>query len=269
MFQSAAWDNAVDDAGTTVTGETETIIRRKLSHEVLDRLVAAIQRNDLPPGAKLPSERELMTRYGVGRPAIREALQALNQMGLVRIAHGERSRIILPTPNGIIDQISAAMLQLLAINPRGLEDLKQARLMCEVGLARIAASRPDRAGLKQLEAAVAASEAAVGNRDLFIAADMAFHGAIAAMSGNALIAAFMSGMLTWLTRFRRDMVSVRGADRLTISEHQRIVQAIAAGKPDDAARAMTEHLTRANAQYAVLIRRGAAASQPRPSKRRK
>jgi len=57
----------------TMTTARETITCRNLSHEVLDRLVAAIQRNDFPPGAKLPSERGLMTRYGVGRPAIREA----------------------------------------------------------------------------------------------------------------------------------------------------------------------------------------------------
>ncbi|MCX7383131.1 MAG: transcriptional regulator NanR [Alphaproteobacteria bacterium] len=235
---------------------TEIITRRKLSQEVLDRLIAAIQSNEFPPGAKLPSERDLMARFGVGRPAIREAVQALNQMGLARIAHGERSRIILPTPNGVIDQISAAMVQLLAVNPRGLDDLKQARVMCEVGLARIAATEPTPAGLERLRVTLAASEAAIGKREAFVAADMAFHEAIAEMSGNALIAAFSAGMLAWLTRFRRGMVSVRGADRLTISEHQRIYSAIAAGKPDDAAQAMTEHLTRANALYAALTRRG-------------
>jgi DNA-binding FadR family transcriptional regulator len=238
-----------------MSDSSEIITRRKLSHEVLDRLVAAIQRNEFPPGAKLPSERELMTRFGVGRPAIREAVQALNQMGLVRIAHGERSRIILPTPDGIIDRISAAMVQLLAVNPRGLEDLKQARVLCEVGLARIAATDPAPSGLARLREALAASEASVGKREAFIAADMEFHEGIAAMSGNALIAAFSNGMLAWLTRFRRDMVSVRGADRLTIAEHLRIYTAIEAGRPDDAAQAMTEHLTRANALYAVLTGR--------------
>ena len=88
-----------------MSDSSEIITRRKLSHEVLDRLVAAIQRNEFPPGAKLPSERELMTRFGVGRPAIREAVQALNQMGLVRNAHGERSRNNQPTPDGINDRI--------------------------------------------------------------------------------------------------------------------------------------------------------------------
>ena len=57
----------------------ETIARRKLSHEVLDRLVAAIESGEYSPGSQLPSERELMTRWGVGRPAIREAMQALQQ----------------------------------------------------------------------------------------------------------------------------------------------------------------------------------------------
>jgi DNA-binding FadR family transcriptional regulator len=250
-----------------VSNGDETITRRKLSHEVLDRLVAAIERNEFPPGAKLPSERELMARYGVGRPAIREAVQALNQMGLVRIAHGERSRIVLPTPDGIIEQVSAAMVQLLTTNPGGLDELKEARLFCEVGLTRIAAGKPTEAGLARLRTALAASEASVGRREDFIAADMAFHAGIAAMSGNALIEAFSAGMLTWLTRFRRDLVSVRGAERLTISEHQRIYEAIATGRPDAAVQAMTDHLTRANALYAVLQRGGEAAGTPRKRRR--
>lgn len=55
----------------------EPIKRRKLSHEVRDRLLDMIQTGELKEGDKMPSEHDLMERYGVGRPAVREALQAL------------------------------------------------------------------------------------------------------------------------------------------------------------------------------------------------
>ena len=230
----------------------EAITRRKLSHEVLDRLIAAIQSGEYAPGSQLPSEREFMVRFGVGRPAIREALQTLQQMGLIRIAHGERARVILPTPQTVIDQISGAMVQLLASNPRGLDDLKEARLFFETGLARVATVRATRENLEELRLALVACQEARGDASRFVAADMAFHRQIAAMSGNLMIAAVSQGLLDWLSRFRREWVSARGAERLTLEEHDRIYKAIAAGDADAAAKAMSDHLTRANALYSVL-----------------
>src|SRR5690348_7773113 len=97
-------------------GRMQPIQRRKLSREILDRLIAAITAGEFPPGTRLPSERELMLQFAVGRPAIREAMQALEQMGLVRISHGERARVVDPTPDAIIDQISTAMVMMLASN---------------------------------------------------------------------------------------------------------------------------------------------------------
>jgi len=237
----------------------ETIARRKLSHEVLDRLVAAIESGEHPPGSQLPSERELMTRWGVGRPAIREAMQALQQMGLIRISHGERARVILPTAETVIDQISGAMVQLLGSNPRGLDDLKEARLLFEVGLVRVATERATRDSLKDLRLALVAHREARGDPARFVACDMAFHRQIAAMSGNMLIAAVSRGMLDWVSRFKRDLVSVRGAERITLEEHEKIYKAVAAGDADAAAAAMAEHLSRASELYAVL---GADAAQP-------
>jgi len=228
------------------------IERRKLSHEVIDQLIATIESGQFPPGSQLPAERELMTRLGVGRPAIREAMQSLQQMGLIRISHGERARVIQPTAETIIDQISGAMIQLLANNPRGLDELKEARLLFEAGLVRIATARATRESIKMLRAALAACHGSHGDQTRFVAADMAFHRQIAAMSGNSLIGAVSHGLTEWMTRFKHDLVSARGAERLTLEEHDRIFHAIAGGDADGAATAMAEHLSRANALYSVL-----------------
>jgi GntR family transcriptional regulator, sialic acid-inducible nan operon repressor len=229
--------------------EMEPIRRRKLYQDVVDRLIAAISTSEFPPGSKLPSERELMLQYGVGRPAIREAMQALQQMGLLRISHGERARVINPTPEAIIDQISSAMIMMLATNPHGLANLTEARLLLETGLVRIATRNATVAQIDRLAELLRALQEARGDHSRFVAVDMAFHGAIADMAGNQLIAAVTRAMLDWLSRFKRDMVSVRGAERLTIEEHERIYRAIAAGDADAAATAVAEHLGRANSLY--------------------
>jgi DNA-binding FadR family transcriptional regulator len=251
-------------AAPSPTATADPVVRRKLSHQVFDRLVRAIQSGELAPDDKLPSERELMQRYNVGRPAIREAMQSLQQMGLIRIAHGERARVTLPTAEAIVDQVSGAMVQLLSRAPGGLDELKDARLLFEVGLAQVAARRATPDSIARLRAAQLACKAAVGDRKRFQPADMAFHRQIAAMSGNMLIRALSQGMLDWLTRFRGDLVTARGAEELTLAEHDRIADAIAAGDAAAAAAAMTDHLTRANQLYSLLM-----AEPAKPLRRRR
>ena len=57
------------------------IVRRKLGQEVQERLLSDIRAGIYPVGTLLPSERELMVQLGVGRPAVREGLQALERTG--------------------------------------------------------------------------------------------------------------------------------------------------------------------------------------------
>jgi len=66
-----------------------------------------------PRGTLLPPERELMRLFGIERPSIREALFALNRMGLVTISSGERVRITTPTPDRLITELSGAVRHFL------------------------------------------------------------------------------------------------------------------------------------------------------------
>ena len=85
------------------------IVRRKLSDEVFDRLKALITSGELQPGDAMPSERDLMERFGVGRPAIREGMQQLSNMGLLTISHGERAKVRYPTAKSLLQQVDAAL----------------------------------------------------------------------------------------------------------------------------------------------------------------
>lgn len=75
-----------------MTNTEKPLQRRKLSDEIQERLLELIKLEGLQPGEVLPSERELMRQYKVGRPAIREAMQNLQRMGLVSIKHGGKPR---------------------------------------------------------------------------------------------------------------------------------------------------------------------------------
>lgn len=231
------------------------IQRRKLFQEVLDRLIERIRSGEFRPGDQLPSERELMTTYGVGRPAVREALQALERDGIVSISHGERARVVTPTPTTLIEQIASSAQHLLTVEPGTLDHLKDARLFLETGLARLAAVKVTPEAVAALRQRLEAHVEARHRLAEFLPRDMEFHRQIAAMTGNPIFPAIIEAMFGWLGAFYVDMVSVPGAEDLTIAEHQRIFEAIAAGDADEAAAAMHDHIARANELYRQYERR--------------
>ncbi|MFM0418290.1 transcriptional regulator NanR [Paraburkholderia aromaticivorans] len=231
----------------------ETIQRRKLYQEVHDRLMERIRSGAIAPGAQLPSERELMEIYGVGRPAIREALQTLERSGIVEIVHGERARVVVPTAERLIAQIAGGAMHLLRIQPDMLEHLKSARLFLETGTARMAAENASEEDVARLQLKVAQQRASMVNLDEFIERDMAFHREIAHISGNPIFPSIVESLFRWANEYYRPLVRAPGAEELTLAEHQRIVDAIGRGDGEGAAEAMRAHLTRANELYKTLI----------------
>lgn len=225
------------------------IRRRKLSDEVRERLLAEIEGGKLAPGEVLPSERELMTRYGVGRPAIREAMQALQGMGLIIVRHGERPRIAEPQLQRLYDQLALTMHHVLSHGDGMLEQLKEARMMLEVQMVGIAARRREPAQMAGLRAILDDQAAAEVSGARFTELDGTFHHAIAEMSGNALVASVTNAIFNWMARFHADLVQTPGLERLTLAEHEAIFEAVGAGDEDRAGSAMRIHLARANALY--------------------
>jgi DNA-binding FadR family transcriptional regulator len=233
-----------------MTTTPDPIVRRKLSDEVFDRLMALISGGDLQPGDPMPSERELMERFGVGRPAIREAMQQLSNMGLLTISHGERAKVRQPTAKSILQQVDPIAHVLLAASPTSLEHLKQARSFFERGMVREAAGKATQADIVALREAVEAQRRQLKRPDAFINADMRFHTRIAAISGNPLFEAVSEAMLSWLKAYHTEVLLWSGKENVTLAEHVEIVDRIEAGDADAAEQAMTRHLERSAKLYA-------------------
>lgn len=225
------------------------ITRRKLADEVLDRLLPRIRSGEFPVGGWLPSERELMQAFGVGRPAVREALQALQRMGLVSIIHGEGARVLPVSADSVISQISDTAMHLLTGSSDLLESLKEARLLFETAMARRAAECATAEDIDKLRQALETHRASLNHAERFFETDMAFHRAIAAVSGNPICMAVSHAMLQWLERFHHELVRAPGAERTTLAEHVKLYERIAAHDPDGAAQAVTKHLMRAHKHY--------------------
>ncbi|MFT4160125.1 transcriptional regulator NanR [Shinella zoogloeoides] len=230
---------------------SEPIVRKKLSDEVFARLRHMIETGELKAGDEMPSERELMERYGVGRPAIREAMQALAGKGLVEISQGERAKVLRITAETIIRQVDLPAKMMLSGSSDTLEHLKSARIFFERGMIREAATRATAEQIAELRALLEKQKGSLGDADAFIDADMEFHQCIARISGNPIFAAVSGAMLGWLKSYHTEMLIWTGRENFTLAEHEEIIRAIENGNADLAEKAMIKHLERSRALYAL------------------
>ena len=156
------------------------IRRRKLYEDVALGIERLIRERRYLPGDRLPSEKEIMNEFGVGRLAVREAMLSLQKMGLVQVSSGERAKVTAPTADALVRELSGAARLLLA-QDGGIKQFQEARTLFEVGLARLAAQCPTREDLEALRDALEANGRAIDNRPDFMRTDVAFHYAIAAI----------------------------------------------------------------------------------------
>jgi DNA-binding FadR family transcriptional regulator len=224
------------------------IRRRKLFEDVVERLETAINDGRYAPGDQLPAEREMMEAYGVGRTAIREALFALQRMGLIIINSGERARVSQPSAGTMIGELSGVARRLLA-KPDGAHHFQQARGMFEVGVARLAAETATPEDIARLEAALADNRAALDRGRGFDRTDVAFHLVLAEITRNPILTALHTGLTEWLTEQRTTSLKARGSAKAAYAAHEQIYRAIVARDPQAAADAMRAHLDEVGDYY--------------------
>ncbi|HXV25642.1 MAG TPA: transcriptional regulator NanR [Alphaproteobacteria bacterium] len=230
------------------------IKRRRLSDEILAEFERLIVSGIYAPGDLLPSERELMERFGVGRPAIREALFSLQKNGLVALTSGARARVTEPSADRVISELTGAARYFLSTE-EGERAFQDARMFFEVGLARNAAASATKEDITRLQKALRANENAIGDIEEFQRTDVAFHAELALISRNPIFKAIHDAIEAWLLQQRRVSLMIPGALSEAHGYHRKIFEAIAAHQPDRAGEAMRDHL-RSVAKYYWRARQG-------------
>ena len=224
------------------------IDRRKLFEQVAAHLQREILQGALKPGDRLPPERDLQSRFGVGRPAVREALITLQRSGLIEIGNGAPARVAMPTAEGVVAGMMPAVLQMLQTT-NGQKHFQDVRLFVESGLARRAAMTVSKEDVERLEEALNENRAAIGQRGKFIETDVAFHLTIASFTRNPVFIALHDAMSTWLRQQREISLDVPDQEKIAYAAHRKIFDAIAARDADRAEAAMAEHIVQLTASY--------------------
>jgi len=228
--------------------ESLVIERKKLFEHVAAHLEQQILSGRLRPGDQLPPERDLQTTFGVGRPAIREALIALQKAGLLELTNGARARVKMPTASQIFTGMAPAVRQLLSTE-EGQRHFQRTRLFFEVGLAREAARIANEADIVALRAALETNRLSIGQVDLFVATDIAFHFELARMARNPVFDALHDQMSDWLTDQRVVTLAEPKQEETAYQAHRAICDGIAAHDSDAAEAAMRSHLEQLFSTY--------------------
>src|ERR1700761_6002471 len=139
--------------------EKSPIRRSKLHELVSQKIEEMIRSGELKPGDRLPSERDIMTAFGIGRPAVREALLSLQSRGFITTESGRRARVTTPTPDSVFTTLDSGVGMMIS-KQESLKHLFDARKFIEAAMARQAAVAIDKVHLKQLKEALEANRRA-------------------------------------------------------------------------------------------------------------
>jgi len=220
-----------------VSASFEPIRRSPLYQEIAQRLRELIVSGDLHPGDRMPAERQLAEMLGVSRTSIRQALAALQAVGLVDIRHGD-GVYVRKEPNTLRPEVNAQ----LQTSGGVLVGVMEVREALEVQIARLAAARRTEADLDALRDAVSTMEQAGEDGDDPSASDEQFHAALAEAAGNAMLVDLMRQIAEPIGLTRRASLARRGQVNRSSAGHRRIIDAVAAGDEDAAMTAMRAHL---------------------------
>ncbi|MEU6791386.1 GntR family transcriptional regulator [Nonomuraea wenchangensis] len=220
---------------------------------VVEQIEEAVESGALTPGERLPSERELMVQFSVGRSTVREALRVLQARGLVRSRPGDPNGAeVLPFSPVVLKK---SMTTLARVSELSLGELVQFRMVLDAAAVLLAARLRTEEHLAEMAAAVdsmkAADVAGFGAADAaaFGAADAAFHDAVARAGGNKLIQVCTDVVRAVMVGLVEDRLA-RAPDRealmrRSVAHHEDVIAALRAGDGPLAARltrqAMYDH----------------------------
>lgn len=215
--------------------------------EVARRMLDLFTSGSIAPGTRLPPERQLAATLGVGRSAVREALAALEILGIVDVRPGSGTYL-----RGTASELLPQTLRWgLLIGERNTAQLLELRSGLEIYVARLAAARGDRADIAKVGAHLERMREGLSNLKLFAKADLDFHDALGRAAGNALLVDLLHVARSLLQVYADRAVHDLDEARLAVQEHDAIFRAVVVGDEDAAASAMAVHMATASERLAA------------------
>jgi len=216
----------------------EPIPRATLTQALFEKLVGYVVGGDWKAGERIPAERELSEQLGIGRGSLREALKALELLGMLDSRVGDGTFICARS-----EFLSRPLLWAVASSDHSeLPELMEARLSIEQTIAALAAQRATPEDLQQIGAAVEEMRNHLDDPSGACHADMDIHAAIGEAAHNRILqnaAQLLRNLVKpWVLLKHR----IPGAASMSLEQHEHIYAAIRQGDPTRAREEMSKHL---------------------------
>ena len=212
-----------------------------MARDLQERIKKLIIDRRLPSGAVLPTEPELMELLGASRNSVREALKALQAMGIVEIRHGFGTYV---GPMSMAPMIEGLAFRTVAGHYRGedsLLQLLQLREAVETGLIVRLAGKVPADDLAELDALVDRMDAEAAAGTGLADTDRAFHATLYRGLDNLLLSELLEAFWDAFHRVRTDLVGLPQDPKVTCRQHREIVDAVRSGDATRAEDSIREH----------------------------
>lgn len=214
------------------------LLRSNLSGSLAQGILALMREDDLKPGDRLPTVRDLSDHFQVAVPTLREAIRRLEAFGIVEIRHGSGIFVRTSQPSLMLANPTAH-----AIDTQTILDLLETRILFEPHCAECAARKPDSPEVAALTGILDRAGASLNNDDAMLQdANMAFHIGVATCAGNVVLAQVMTLLSEIYSSEQSVMLTISNQRLEDHRQHCAILAAIQAGDPELAGRLMREHL---------------------------
>lgn len=221
---------------------------RKLGDLVIQQIQEKISLGIFAPGAKIPTEPTLMAQLGVGRSTVREAIRVLVSAGLLEVRQGDGTYVL--------DRVTGHEPLEYRLRRATAQEIREVRRIIEVETARLAALNRTQADIEAMRECLAQKRAAqeAGDTHGYVTADIAFHAAVAAASGNGLLADLYRSFCMVFQDFLDSLIADRGVNQYQDRIHNGLLEAIAQKDPERAVAFAMEALDRTTSDAQALER---------------
>lgn len=222
----------------------QNVVRSSIYEQVADQIRDAILGGTLPSGERLPPERALAQQFGVSRATVREALRHLEAQGLLA-PRGRTSPMQSADPDHAVARFCEALTHVVRLRDVSLPDLIELRLAIETTALARAATAPVAARLAEARAALETMAKPKVSPDDFYEADVAFHIALVAASGNQALGLVMLAVKDGIRLRVAEVLPAREFARLRpriVDQHRAILKAVERGNGKTAAALLRAHL---------------------------
>jgi GntR family transcriptional regulator, transcriptional repressor for pyruvate dehydrogenase complex len=210
----------------------------RIYEEIVRQVRTMIAEGRLKSGDRLPPERELAEKFVVSRTSVREALRALESLGLIEIRAGEGTFVRKGSVEALIEPLALVMLS----EREAIGELFEARRLLEPAIAGLAARRATPEEIADMTRILEAQAQEIAGGRTGLAQDAAFHAAIASAAHNRVITRIVHAIMDLLSQSREESLNTPGRPTRSHQDHRRVLDAIARRDADDAARAMLAHV---------------------------